>query len=151
MTAFIAIAALLVAGALLFIVPPLISGKRKSQVLRSQVNIAVYRDQMRELDADLAAGTLAPEDYEKAQRELEARVLQDVVTDDAVEPPSRRGRWAAIAAGIAVPLLASGLYALVGTPAALSPQVASQAGSHEVTEQQIVEMVGRLAAKLKQN
>src|SRR6185503_16913889 len=36
-------------------------------------------------------------------------------------------------------------------PAALSPQAASRDGSHEVTEQQIVEMVGRLAAKLKQN
>jgi cytochrome c-type biogenesis protein CcmH len=151
MIAFIAIAALLVAGALLFIVPPLVSGRRKSHVLRSQVNVAVYRDQMRELDADLAAGTLAPGEYEKAKSELEARVLQDVVTDDAAGPAPRRGRGAAIVAGVAVPVLAIGLYTLVGTPAALSPQAASRDGGHEVTEQQIVEMVGRLAAKLKQN
>jgi cytochrome c-type biogenesis protein CcmH len=151
MIAFIAIAAILVAAALLFVVPPLISGRRKSNVLRSQVNAAVYRDQMRELESDVNAQTLAPDEFEKAKRELEARVLQDVVADDPAETAPSRGRWAAIVAGIAVPVVAMGLYALVGTPHALSPQAASPAGSHEVTEQQLIDMVGRLAERLKQN
>lgn len=151
MTAFIALAALLAVGALLFVLPPLVKGRRKSNVLRSQVNAAVYRDQMRELDADLAAGTLAPEEYQKARAELEARVLQDVTADDVADTAPTRGRWTVIAAGVAVPVLAIALYTLTGTPQALSPQMAGEGGGHEVTEQQIVEMVSRLAAKLKEN
>ena len=149
MTAFVAIAALLVAGALLCVLPPLLSGRRKSGVQRSQVNAAVYRDQLRELESDVNAQTLAADEYEKAKREIEARVLQDVVADDAVETAPSRGRWAAITAGIAVPVLAIALYLLTGTPQALSPQAAVGAG--EVTEQQIIDMVDRLAAKLKEN
>ena len=151
MIAFIAIAALLVAGALLFVLPPLISGRRKSSVLRSQVNAAVYRDQMRELDADVSAETLAAGEYEKAKRELEARVLQDVVADEAEAPPPPRSRRSAIVAAIAVPVLAIGVYVLTGTPQALSPQAAVHGASEQLTEQQIVEMVERLAAKLKEN
>src|SRR5688572_9738566 len=150
MIAFIAIAALLTIVALLFVVPPLVSARRKSNVLRSQVNAAVYRDQMRELEADVDAETLAPEQYEKARGELEARVLQDIEADDSLEPAPSRGRWAAIVAGVAVPVLAVGLYFAVGSPQALSPEAASQASS-QFTEEQIVEMVERLAARLKEN
>jgi cytochrome c-type biogenesis protein CcmH len=151
MTAFIVIAALLIAGALAFVLPPLISRQRKSNVLRSQVNAAVYRDQMRELESDVRGETLAPEEYEKAKHELEARVLEDVVTDEAAEPAPARGRWAVIGAGIAIPVLAITLYVLVGTPQALSPQAAMKSESPEVTEQQVIEMVERLAVRLKEN
>ncbi|HEX2830510.1 MAG TPA: c-type cytochrome biogenesis protein CcmI [Burkholderiales bacterium] len=151
MTGFVVLAALLVVGALLFVLPPLIKGRCRSNVLRSQVNAAVYRDQMRELDADREAGTLAPEEYQKARAELEARVLQDVTADETADAAPARGRWTAIAAGVAVPILAVAFYALTGTPQALSPQLAGEGGGHEVTEQQIVDMVSRLAAKLKEN
>jgi cytochrome c-type biogenesis protein CcmH len=151
MTAFIVIAALLVAGALAFVLPPLISARRKSNVLRSQVNAAVYRDQMRELESDVRGETLAPEEYEKAKRELEARVLQDVATDETAEPAPSRARWPVIAAGVAIPVLAVALYVLVGNPQALSPQAAMKGESPEVTEQQIIEMVERLAVRLKEN
>jgi cytochrome c-type biogenesis protein CcmH len=150
MIAFVAVAALFVAGALLFVVPPLVSGRRKPDVRRSDVNVAVYRDQLRELESDVEAQTLAPEEFEKAKRELEARVLQDVVADDAREPAAKRSRWTAVVAGIAVPVVAIGLYALIGTPQALSPEALAPDPSQQVTEQQIVEMVGRLAAKLRE-
>ena len=150
MTAFIAIAALLVAAALLFVLPPLVSGRRQSKVSRSEVNAAVYRDQMRELDSDLSAETLAPDQYDKARSELEARVLQDLGADDVAPVAPTRGRGAAIAAGLAVPLLAIGLYLAVGNPQALSPE-AAQGASQQFTEAQIVEMVERLATRLKEN
>jgi cytochrome c-type biogenesis protein CcmH len=149
MIAFIALAALLVACALLFVVPALVSRRRHSGVMRSHINAAVYRDQLRELDSDLSAGTLAPDQYDKARSELESRVLEDLGVADSTEAPPSRSRWTAIAAAIAVPVLAIGLYATVGTPQALSPQPAS-AESPQITEQQIVEMVGRLAAHLKE-
>ena len=151
MTAFLAVAALLVAGALLFILPPLMSRGSRSNVRRDDLNAAVYRDQLRELEADLAAGTLAADQYEKARAELEARVLQDVGAEEAEAQPAPRSRWTAIAAGIAVPLLAAVLYVAVGNPEGLSPQARSEGASHQLTEQQITEMVERLAVRLKEN
>jgi len=59
MTAFLIFAALLVAGAVLFVVPPLVRGRARAAESRDAVNVAVYRDQLRELDSDLRAGTLA--------------------------------------------------------------------------------------------
>jgi cytochrome c-type biogenesis protein CcmH len=149
MIAFIALAALLIACALLFVVPALVSRRRRSGVLRSHINAAVYRDQLRELDSDLSAGTLAPDQYDKARSELESRVLQDLGEGEAIEAAPSRSRWTATAAGIAVPVLAIGLYIAVGNPQALLPDARS-AAAPQITEQQVVDMVERLAARLKE-
>ena len=77
MTAFIVTGVVLVAGALLFVVLPLVRRGPRLGATRDAVNVAVYRDQLRELDADLRAGTLASDQYEKARREIEARLLTD--------------------------------------------------------------------------
>src|SRR5256885_13020384 len=52
------------------------------EVKRSDANVAIYKDQLRELDAELAAGTLTPEDHSRARLELEARLLEDVPAVD---------------------------------------------------------------------
>jgi cytochrome c-type biogenesis protein CcmH len=152
MTVFIVAAALLVAGALLFILPPLLRRKGTGTVARNSVNAAVYRDQLRELDADLAAGTITTEGYEQARRELEARVLQDVTTEEMSAAPRARARTTAIAAGIAVPVLATALYLLVGMPQALSPEtLVAGDNAHAIDEQQLMAMVEKLAARMKEN
>jgi len=147
-TAFWVIAVLLAVGALAFVLPPLL-GRRWTTpgAANDATNVAVYRDQLREVEADLAAGTLARDQYEDSRRELEARLLDDV--RDSVPRPraAKPGRMAAIAAGIAIPLVAILLYLAVGNPAALAPQ----ADSHGITRQQIEGMVERLAARMKEN
>jgi cytochrome c-type biogenesis protein CcmH len=114
-------------------------------VLRQAANISIYRDQLRELEADLAAGTLAQADYERSRAELEARLLEDV---REAEPVAARpgGRGAALIVGAALPLLALAVYFGVGDPATLSRQV-----EHGATVQQLETMVGRLAARLREN
>jgi cytochrome c-type biogenesis protein CcmH len=151
MTMFLALSALLVVAALLFVLPPLLSRKDAGSIARSAVNTAVYRDQLRELDTDLAAGTLSQEHYENARRELEARLLQDVAVLDAPASTPAKGRMIAITAGIAVPLVAGLLYLLVGTPEALSPGSLAGKGAEAIDEQQIIAMVERLADRMKQN
>jgi len=70
---------LLAAGALAFVLPPLLGRRRTAPApANDATNVAVYRDQLRELEADLAAGTLARDQYDEARRELEARLLDDV-------------------------------------------------------------------------
>ena len=80
MMAFSLVAALLVALALCFILPTLLRKEAdlNRHALRDEVNLTVLRDQLRELDADLAAGTIDATAYRSARLELERRVAEDV-------------------------------------------------------------------------
>jgi len=151
MTAFVTLGALLVAGALLFIVPPLLRRAARTGATRDAVNVAVYRDQLRELEADLRAGTLASDQYEKAYREIEARLLADVGKEEAPAQAPRGSRAAAVVLGVAVPLCALAVYLAVGNLGALAPGAGRDVAQHGMSEQQFEALVTRLAARLKEN
>jgi len=145
MTLFWLAGAALAAVVLGLVLRPLIFRGSKSSVSRPEANLSIYRDQLRELDADLAAGTLAQADYERARREIEARLLEDVAL--APEPaPARCGRALVAAIAVAIPAAALGVYLLVGSPGALSLQ-----SEHQMNAQQLEAMVERLAARLREN
>ena len=128
-----ALAAIVVA----LVLRPLLGRRPGEAVSRDSVNLAIYRDQLRELDADLAAGTLARADYDRSRGEIEARLLQDL---SPKEPEKRReGRAAALVAGVAIPACALALYLLVGNPGAFTE------------DQHVEKMVERLAAHLREN
>ena len=151
MTAFVALGALLIAGALFFIVPPLLRRGARTGATRDAVNVAVYRDQLRELDADLRAGTLASDQYQRAHREIEARLLADVDKGDAPKKPPPGSRAAAIALGLAVPVCALAIYFAVGNLGALAPDTGKDMARHGMSEQQFEALVARLAVRLKDN
>ena len=151
MSVFVLLGAVLIAGALLFVVPPLLRRGLRTGATRDAVNVAVYRDQLRELEADLRAGTLAPDQHEKAHREIEARLLADVGGGDAPTQSRRHTRAAALALGLAVPICALAVYFAVGNPRALLPQAAEGGNPHGLSAQQFEALVSRLAARLKDN
>lgn len=146
MIVFWLIATVFAAGALAYVLRPLLRRMGAQEVKRSDANVAIYKDQLRELDAELAAGTLTPQDHSRARLELEQRLLEDVPAVE-VERAAAGGRRAALVVGIAVPVLAVAVYFTTGAPGALSPR------PHEVepTAEQINGMVARLAAKLREN
>jgi len=144
MTLFWAASALLAAVALLLVMRPLLWRGAAARVSRRALNVAVYRDQLRELEADLRAGTLAQADYERARRELEARLLEDVENQVEETEPRRGGRATMILAGVSIPVLALAVYLVVGNPGAIDPQAA-----HGVTMRQVEGIVERLATRLK--
>jgi cytochrome c-type biogenesis protein CcmH len=154
------VAAILVVAALLFIVPPLWRRRDQHSVQRDRSNLEIYKDQLRELEGDLASGVLSQEQFEQGQVELERRLLEDVAPDanQTLEKDDRgEGRGAAITVMLLVPLLAVFLYLIRGNPVALTPgkiTVAEQAGkgpAHAVTAEQINAMVEGLAARLQSN
>ena len=160
MIMFSMVAAILVAAALLFIVPPLWRRRDQHSVQRDRSNLEIYKDQLRELEADLSNGTLSQEQFEQGQLELERRLLEDVTPEanqKLVKDDRGEGRGAAITVMLLVPLLAVFIYLIRGTPAALSPDkitVAEQAGkgpAHAVTAEQINAMVEGLAQRLQNN
>lgn len=152
MITFWLIAAGLIAIALLFIVPTLLGRSQggESSTRRSEANLSIYRDQLRELDADLAAGKLEQEQYQEARNEIEVRLLEDSAASDEEATPSS-GRWLIIAAVVTVPLLTVTLYMLLGKPEGLKPvpQAAETGPQAGVSQAQIEAMVAGLEKKLK--
>ena len=109
-----------IAVALFFVVPPLLrGGSRRAKHSRREINIAVYRDEMKELEEDLATGTLAEDQFQIAKKELEARLVEDAMTkEDQLEigaKPDRRLVWGLAAT---IPLAAFSLYFWLGNPSA---------------------------------
>jgi cytochrome c-type biogenesis protein CcmH len=122
-TAFLMLAVLMTAAALAFILPTLLEKQKTSdsQTQRDQVNLAVLRDQLRELEVDLASGTIDADAYDSARRELEQRVAEDVKPNPPVPEPTSSGFARAISVGLAVMIGATVLYACLGKPAGLDP------------------------------
>lgn len=144
MIAFALSGALLAALALAVLMRPLVRRKaRGGDVSRDALNLSVYREQLRELDADVASGALAREDHARARGELERRMLDDVGEPSAAAPAAGASRGLIGGLAVAVPVLAVVIYLAVGSPDAMVPQ---QADAHAVDA-----MVGRLAARLKEN
>jgi len=151
MTLFWLVGAVAAAAVIAWVLRPLLARKKAAPPSRAAANVAIYRDQLRELDADLAAGTLAREDYQRARAELEARALRDAGQPDA--PPAQpapqallSGRGFAWALAGAVPLAAVALYVLVGNPGAIDREAQLHA-----SRAQVEAMIGRLAARLREN
>lgn len=148
------VVAILIAVALLFVVLPLLGrGKARTAANRSELNLSVYRDQLRELDAELAEGALSKEQYQSARSELESRVLEDSSGPAAntAAAPAANGRGPAIAAAIAVPVFSISIYLMVGQPGETSTASKPPPASQQITQEQINAMVDSLAQKLKQN
>ncbi len=145
MTAFWLIGAAFAAAVLAWVLWPLRSRKSGAAVSRQAVNVSIYRDQLRELEADLAAGRLAAADYERSHAELEARLLEDVREPDAAAAPAT-GRGLALVLGAAIPALALAVYFAVGDPATLL-----RGAEHGARVEQMETLVARLAERLREH
>src|SRR5262252_6215810 len=92
--------------------------RRRSDVTpsRSAFDLAVYRDQLAGLDRDHARGLLSDAERDAARLEVERRLLAAAAvqpSEPAKAAPRGTGR-AALA--LVVPILAVGLYLVVGAP-----------------------------------
>ena len=111
---------------------------------------------MRELDADLAAGTLS----RRAARAIEARARGAGARGIAAGAgkaaiDTRSGAITAAVLGASVPVLAVAAYLAWGGLDAFSPHPGGGAataadGQHDLSPAKVEEMVGRLAARLEQ-
>ncbi|MBX9902811.1 MAG: c-type cytochrome biogenesis protein CcmI [Burkholderiales bacterium] len=151
MTLFVVLSIALAVIVLLLVVPPLLRRAAPAQDGNSpdKVNINIYRDQLRELEEDLAAGTIGREQHAEARSELERRLLEDTGRDapDAAATP-RTGRFTEMAIAAIIPVMAIGLYLIVGTPEGITPPPPASAAGN-ITPQQVEQMVEKLAARLK--
>lgn len=155
MTQFAIYATLLIVVVAAFILPPLWLGLRapRPKAERKEANLAIFRDQLRELEAEKSEGMLAAADFEQARRELQRRLLEEVEPDTAVpqaapasHAPSRK---TAIAILLLLPVLALLGYGMLGRPQALDPM--QTAARPKMSPEQINAMVAKLAERMQAN
>jgi len=153
--AFVSIAAAMLVAALVWVLVPLLRGTHREGVVREASNVAILRDQLAELETDLANGTMPREQYEQARRELETRVLEESkAAPAAAAGPSHAGAYTAAVLGGALPIAAAVLYFVLGGYQALAPGVTTAArpdsnAQHDLSPQKVAEMAASLAAKLE--
>ncbi|WP_373990385.1 c-type cytochrome biogenesis protein CcmI [Duganella sp. BuS-21] len=154
MNGFVFAAAVMCAPVLWLLLRPLLSRRDMTASPQAdQLNLAVLRDQLRELDADREQGSIDPEAYAAARRELEQRVTEDV--HPATRPAAAASpalRWQAAVVSVALVAGAAGLYATLGTPRALvtpdaAPAVTGQ-GLDPHTSTEAEAMVAKLAERM---
>ncbi len=144
--AFLAAIAALVVAALLW--PVLRKGSQPKD--RVAYDLAVFQDQLTEVERDIARGVLTPTEAQAARLEIQRRILAvSKAPAELHNAESPRGR-ALFAGGLAVtvPALAFAIYFAVGTPN-LSGAAGNGAGTP--SEKEIVELVEKLAAKVAAN
>ncbi|MBE0615310.1 MAG: c-type cytochrome biogenesis protein CcmI [Burkholderiales bacterium] len=157
MTMFWVYAAMLTAFALAILVAPLVRNRSRSSasISREASSLSVFRDQLAELDADLASGTIGQEQWEAARADLQRGLLEDTGAAEVskTEHVARSGVTAFVVAA-AVPIMAVGIYLVLGSPQGLNPARASaqaQGAPHELSQDQIEAMVSSLATRLESN
>jgi cytochrome c-type biogenesis protein CcmH len=110
------------------------------------LNAAIHRDRLVELERDRSNGTLSADDFAEAREELQRQLLDDTAATE-VTVAATASRKGGIAIAILLPLVAAGLYALLGSPAAVLSVTAQTQRATADMEQ----LAARLASKLEQN
>lgn len=150
MTFFLIGAAALTLITLALLLWPLRRQSAPGEASRREINAAIYRDELAELDRDLATGELSQADYDVAKTELQRRLLEDSQAEAGVAgaglPASRA---TAVALAITLPLGAALLYALLGNPAALNAQASAAMHQQQFSPAEIERLVSDFAAKLE--
>lgn len=144
------LAAAMTAMAVALVLVPLLRLRASSGPSTEDANLAVLRGQRREIEADIAAGTLPADAREEALAELVGRASEDLQGRAAALSPASRPWRVAATVGLAIPALAVGIYMAVGTPRALDPAALARKTEGAFDEKQVVAMVESLAAKVKE-
>lgn len=139
--------ALMTAAAVFAVLWPL---SRRAAAVPSGNDVAVYRDQLDEIDRDRAAGLILATEAAAARVEVSRRLL--AAAEAAAPSPqsdqamTRRRRAVAIAALVLLPAGASALYLALGAPS-LPAQVAARVDDR----QSVAQLVAKVEAHLAQN
>lgn len=130
---------------------PLLNADEDSAAPRVAYDMVVYREQLAEIDEEIASGLLSPAQAEAARAEVHRRMLaaEDAELAKPLQPSAAQGRRAQLVAVAAiamiVPVSAAALYGVLGSPhlpgkpyawrVAHEPDFASAATAEALSEQ----------------
>jgi cytochrome c-type biogenesis protein CcmH len=146
-------------AAIALVVVPMIRVNRAAAT-RAAHEIEIYRDQLDEVERDLARGVIGPDEAEAARTEISRRLLaasDGTETAQQVLSAGKPRRYTAIVTGLCVPALAAYVYATHGSPDLPGKPAAEVRAANESSPQAPAgdaaqrDEVARLAAALEQN
>jgi len=114
---------------------------------RGRYDRAIYRDQLKEVERDVARGLVQPADAGQARREIERRIIAAGDEPDTLPPSAPKPRLAVMAA-VAAAVGAVAIYVLLGAPY-LGDQPFARRAQPDRQAAMIQSMVEGLAARLR--
>lgn len=148
MTPFVLLAAVLLVAVVAALLLPLMKPNAQSSVGMNAATIEAYRDQLEELEAQMADDGADLVRLEQERRALKLRLAAETRESESQVAAAPGARKAAIGLVVAAPVLAAFAYAWIGNPGAINPP-AAKPGEHRLTRQDVEQMVEKLTARLK--
>lgn len=129
---------------------PLSRGRSEST---ANNELAVYRDQLAEVDRDAVAGLVSERDAEAARVEISRRMIaaSEAAPVAASSVNMRARRAVAILALAGLPLLAGGVYLAIGSPAIGDFPLAERQRATDVATASLERLVAQVEAHLEKN
>ena len=121
MTVFLVVAVVLIAVGLASLLWPLLRGGAAPEAKQATAVVALFRDKLRELEAERSSGAIDDNQYQQSRRDIERNLLEAVAGADTAPAGPRRARWTAVLVGLFVMIAPLVLYVVLGTPDALIP------------------------------
>lgn len=154
MSVWLAIGALTLAAVLPILWPLLRPSKVVSE--RLDHDLEVYRDQLREVDAELASSSLTEREAGEAKREIERRILRAADQGERHGGPAAPSALTAVLIALLLPALTLLLYSQLGQPGQPDQPLAQREapapeprGLSEDQGQQVNEMIAGLEKRLQ--
>ena len=148
------ILALMTGAAIFAVIWPL---AKNSKAARSGSDVAVYRDQLNELERDLAAGSIGKTEAEAARVEISRRLLAaaEAAKAAAVAVTPSAAAWhrraVALVALLLLPVGAGSLYLRLGSPGLASEPLTVQRGAQPDQQAPIENIVAKVEVHLQNN
>ena len=147
--------ALLTAGTVGVLLIPLLR-TRLAATSRLDNDLAIYRDQLAEVERERAAGSLSEPDASAARTEIERRILAAAEKDQALapKPAAALHRFLPPVLCLLIPAFALGLYLQIGQPGVASapfiPQPKAPAGAPQQQGPSLDQQIAAARERLKQ-
>jgi len=116
---------------------------------RGAASVAVYRNQLEEVEADCARGVIDAGEAAATRLEISRRLLAEAGAPAAAPVPGRRHNTTALAAAVLVPVISIGLYLVFGSPG-MPGFPAAQRQQMALNDAGIADLVARVEARLRQ-
>ena len=127
------------------------SGPDRAEISdRGEASLAIFRDQLAEVERDAERGLVSDEEARAARTEIERRML--AAGRARGRGPSRSGIAAVVVAALLVPLVGGGVYALTGRPGVPSLPHAERAAEREaerVSSAEVAALTDELRRRLE--
>ena len=144
MVLWIAMAVLAAAACLPLLLP--LGGSRRVARSAAAPAMAIYRDQLDEVDRDVSRGVIADSEAAGARTEIARRLIREGETPEPVAAPAEWSRKIAAALIVVMPLAVLALYLFLGSPQNPDQPLASRADA--VALRDVTNLVAQVEAHL---